>query len=329
MSRLALSGLRPGRRTRRVISLLALAVLCLTVVMVFAGAAFAQDEGGVITTSNGTEIQTSQGMEAPELDYTFVWWTFILTFGLLFVYYFVVLRISDTEFKKIIDAHFGPKQRGEVSRMEWVNYVVWAIAILILVWLVIDAFRIETTYDHDLLVSSVEGEIEKEILDHAHPATPPAREAADGHGASGGPFRRGRSAEAPQPAARARAHARVGPRCGHRARRGVHGLELHRGQGRCVRRSRGLLVLRHPLLLRGHDRLRGELHRGLRRGAVRPGQAHPRPARGLQHRAVHHLRVLHAGGGRQPRHRRHRQQSQRRPSARRRSWCSPSRSLRG
>lgn len=56
--------------------------------------------------------------------------------------------------------------------MEWINYLVWAIAILILVWLVIDAFRIETTYDHDLLVSSVEGEIEKEILDHAHPMTP-------------------------------------------------------------------------------------------------------------------------------------------------------------
>lgn len=57
--------------------------------------------------------------------------------------------------------------------MEWLNYVVWVIAILVLVWLVIDAFRIETTYDHDLLVSSVEGEIEKEILDHTHPATPP------------------------------------------------------------------------------------------------------------------------------------------------------------
>ena len=58
--------------------------------------------------------------------------------------------------------------------MEWINYIVWAIAILILVWLVIDAFRIETTYDSELLVSSVEGEIEKEILDHAHPATPPS-----------------------------------------------------------------------------------------------------------------------------------------------------------
>ncbi len=56
--------------------------------------------------------------------------------------------------------------------MEWVNYVVWAVAILVLAWLIYDAFRIETTYDHDLLVSSVEGEIEKEILDHAHPATP-------------------------------------------------------------------------------------------------------------------------------------------------------------
>jgi hypothetical protein len=56
--------------------------------------------------------------------------------------------------------------------MQAVNYVVWVIAIALLVWLIYDAFRIETTYDHDLLVSSVEGEIEKEILDH-HPAKPP------------------------------------------------------------------------------------------------------------------------------------------------------------
>jgi hypothetical protein len=91
--------------------LLALALIGLIVVMVFAGAAFAAEgEGGVIVTSNGTEIQTSEGMEAPELDYTFVWWSFILTFGLLAVYYIVVLRISDTEFKKIVDAHFGPRQ---------------------------------------------------------------------------------------------------------------------------------------------------------------------------------------------------------------------------
>lgn len=57
--------------------------------------------------------------------------------------------------------------------MQAVNYVVWAIAIAILAWLIIDMLRIETTYDHELLVSSVEGEIEKEILDHTHPTTPP------------------------------------------------------------------------------------------------------------------------------------------------------------
>jgi len=113
MDRLTLSGLRPGHRTRRLITLLALALLCLTVVMVFAGAAFAAEgEGGVIITSNGTEIQTSEGMQAPELDYNWVWWSFFLTFGLLAVYYILVLRISNTEFKKIIDAHFGPKPDG-------------------------------------------------------------------------------------------------------------------------------------------------------------------------------------------------------------------------
>ncbi len=56
--------------------------------------------------------------------------------------------------------------------MGWLNYVAWAIGIALLVWLCYDAFRIETTYDADLLVSSVEGEIEKEILGHAD-ARPP------------------------------------------------------------------------------------------------------------------------------------------------------------
>jgi hypothetical protein len=58
--------------------------------------------------------------------------------------------------------------------MAWINYVTWAIAIFLLVWLIYDAFRIETTYDHDLLVSSVEGEIEKEILDHHPPENKPS-----------------------------------------------------------------------------------------------------------------------------------------------------------
>jgi hypothetical protein len=113
MGRLAPAGSPSGRRTRRIVALLALTLLCLTVVVVFAGAAVAaedQSQGAVITTSNGTEIQTSEGMEAPSLDYAFVWWSFLITFGLLFVYYIVVLRISDTEFKKIIDAHFGPRR---------------------------------------------------------------------------------------------------------------------------------------------------------------------------------------------------------------------------
>lgn len=111
MNRISQIGPRPSRRARRLLSLLALAVLCLTIAAVFAGAALA--EGGTITTSNGTEITTSAGMEAPHLDYKFVWWSFVLTFGLLFLYYFAVLRISESEFKKIIDAHFGPKHDGD------------------------------------------------------------------------------------------------------------------------------------------------------------------------------------------------------------------------
>ncbi len=47
-----------------------------------------------------------------------------------------------------------------------INYVAWVVGIGLLLWLFVDAIRVETTYDRELLVSSVEGEIEKEILGH-------------------------------------------------------------------------------------------------------------------------------------------------------------------
>ena len=50
--------------------------------------------------------------------------------------------------------------------IQLINYAAWAISAVILVWMVVDTLRVETTYDHDLLVSSVEGEIEKEIQGH-------------------------------------------------------------------------------------------------------------------------------------------------------------------
>jgi hypothetical protein len=55
--------------------------------------------------------------------------------------------------------------------MQWINYAAWAISAILLGWMIVDAVRVETTYDRDLLVSSVEGEIEKEIQGHvaAHP----------------------------------------------------------------------------------------------------------------------------------------------------------------
>ena len=114
MGRLTLTGPRSGRRLHRLAALLAIALLCLAVVTVFAGPAFAEgDDAGTVITSGGANIQTAEGLEAPELDYSFVWWTFILTFGLLLAYYVVILRISEKEFKKIVNAHFGPKQDGE------------------------------------------------------------------------------------------------------------------------------------------------------------------------------------------------------------------------
>ena len=103
---------RAGGGSRRALALLMLVALCVMLLLVFAGASLAAGEGTTINTPGGATITTSEGMEAPQLDYHFVWWSFILTFGLLLVYYVVVLRISNTEFKKIVDAHFGPKRDG-------------------------------------------------------------------------------------------------------------------------------------------------------------------------------------------------------------------------
>ncbi len=58
-----------------------------------------------------------------------------------------------------------------MSIEEVMNYVAWAVSIAIIAWMVIDALRVEVTYDRDLLVSSVEGEIEKEILSSDEEAT--------------------------------------------------------------------------------------------------------------------------------------------------------------
>jgi hypothetical protein len=99
------------RRSRRAVVLLTLIVLAVALLLGVAGVAMAEEDTAVFTEGN-PNVQTAEGLEAPSLDYTFVWWSFILTFGLLIVYYIVILRISNTEFKKIIDAHFGPKREG-------------------------------------------------------------------------------------------------------------------------------------------------------------------------------------------------------------------------
>ncbi len=111
MSRLSFTCGARRRRSRRVVALLTLLLFAVALLLGVAGAAMAADDTAVFTEGN-PNVQTAEGLEAPSLDYTFVWWSFILTFGLLVVYYVVILRISNTEFKKIIDAHFGPKREG-------------------------------------------------------------------------------------------------------------------------------------------------------------------------------------------------------------------------
>lgn len=49
---------------------------------------------------------------APVLDYTFTWPTFLLCLGLVLGYYVFVLKLSDKEFRGIINERFGPPGGG-------------------------------------------------------------------------------------------------------------------------------------------------------------------------------------------------------------------------
>jgi hypothetical protein len=51
-----------------------------------------------------------------------------------------------------------------MSTIDIVNYLAWGLSIALIAWMVVDTVKVETTYDQELLVSSVEGEIEKEII---------------------------------------------------------------------------------------------------------------------------------------------------------------------
>jgi hypothetical protein len=55
---------------------------------------------------------TAAAASAPVLDYTFTWPTFLLCAGLVLGYYFFVLRLSDKEFRGIINERFGPPGGG-------------------------------------------------------------------------------------------------------------------------------------------------------------------------------------------------------------------------
>jgi hypothetical protein len=48
--------------------------------------------------------------EAPTLDYTFAWPSFLLTLVLVLGYYVFIFRMSEKEFKGVVAERFGPKR---------------------------------------------------------------------------------------------------------------------------------------------------------------------------------------------------------------------------
>jgi DMSO reductase anchor subunit len=62
--------------------------------------------------ADSATADSAAAAEAPQLDYTFTWPTFLFCAGLVVGYYVFVLRISDREFRGIIAERFGPARGG-------------------------------------------------------------------------------------------------------------------------------------------------------------------------------------------------------------------------
>lgn len=84
--------------------LLLAVIVTLGVLLSLTGVAAADDE---TTTTVPAEEATVD--EAPALDYTFTWPTFIVTFALVIGYYIFVFRMSEKEFKGVVAERFGMK----------------------------------------------------------------------------------------------------------------------------------------------------------------------------------------------------------------------------
>ena len=117
---------------------------------------------------------------APDLSIEWSWPTAILSFSLVIFFYILVYWMSRRISRASSQSDSAPRSRegGEAS-MWIVNVIAWVAGIGLLAWMVYDALSVEMKYDREMLVSSVEGEIEKEILldddtdyDAAHRAKP-------------------------------------------------------------------------------------------------------------------------------------------------------------
>lgn len=83
-----------------------LLVIAVTLILILGVAGVASAEGETTTTVAAADATAE---EAPALDYTFTWPTFILTFALVIGYYIFVFRMSEKEFKGVIAERFGVK----------------------------------------------------------------------------------------------------------------------------------------------------------------------------------------------------------------------------
>jgi hypothetical protein len=60
-----------------------------------------------------------------------------------------------------------------MTSFELLEYLAWAISIVLGAWMLFDLFKVNSAYSEDVLLSSREGEIEDElIIDPSHRGAP-------------------------------------------------------------------------------------------------------------------------------------------------------------
>ena len=89
--------------------------------------------------------------------------------AVLIGYFVFLFRASDKEYRDVIAEKFNEKSIiRSGGKLMWftLSYAAWGVSAALVLWMLFDWFKVDTTYSEEVLTSSREGELEAIAEEH-------------------------------------------------------------------------------------------------------------------------------------------------------------------